>query len=171
MGVDFSVSLVNWEELTEAVHRSPPIELDEISDLFPPEPEADGGSWGAASELWERFKGLRNRWRSPAVDAFAELFGTLFWSWQSGYERVDDLGLPIDNRLGIDSAWSPRTVVRFASLWRQIDLESCRQVFQDVSSDLPCSTFEEFKAAALEWGKLILRGAEQKRGLVVFIAF
>ena len=167
MSVTCSVSLVDWPEFVRVAGAAK--DSSALAQRFPPEPISDDIS-GRQLDFLERLDAFATAWDSSAREAFTALFNTLFWSWRSYEHRLIDLDVPIERLSdGLESAWSPATVKRFAGLWRQVSLEECRDIYRPAEGEyVAFTTFEEFKEYAEEWGGIIERGAARGLGLVTF---
>lgn len=168
MPVTFHVSLVDWR----ALHKGLLVErtYEELLELVPPEPtELDHCSW-----QWDFMKQLEeviDHWPTGPVRNLDRLFSALFCACPMKNHQIMELEL-LPHRIPqqFESAWSPATVKEFASLWNGVRFEDLRPHFRPRSCDKRgFQTFEEFRDFAQFFGELIVRGASEGRGLVVFV--
>lgn len=171
MSVTVRPCLADWDWFPDAVKKGVP--LDELL-------EDDRLSWedldwdtdAARMEFLETFDTWRKHWKSAGCAAFAEVFDSLFWSLRENRGlAIRDLTIPErPDYVALESIWSPATVLRFAKRWKSIDLDECAEFYKPAPDDEGgFETFEDFQSYAEEWGGILERGAEEKKGLVTIV--
>jgi len=164
MSVEFGIYVVDWESFTVSLESAgDPFEV--VEELTQERLSVD--SLEAQDEFLGCLDKLRERMAPDAWNAMSELFGHLFWSWQGADKQILDCGEP---DTGIDVAWAPDTVKRFAALLPRMDLATSRSAFEAVKP--PSGWFpgaDGFISFAGECGDCVERAAKEGKGLVVFV--
>ena len=164
MSVDFGIFVVDWKDFAGRIDKGDdPFDVIEGREQEPLSLE----TLEAQDDFLSCLDRLRDRMAPDDWNAASELFDHLFWSWRGPDKQILECGEP---DAGIDVAWSPGTVKRFAETWRRVNLAALRSAFEAAKPPPErFSSAEEFISSARECGECLDRAAREDKGLVVYV--
>lgn len=162
MSVECSLFIVDWDVFRAAIETRDPFEVvDDVDpELLPDElVQTQDAFLTALDAIGPRLDG-------GVRSAATELFDHLFWSWRDPSRQILECGQP---DTGIDLAWSPQTVHRFAVAARACDVGAIAAAFTAAESCDEFAAGDELARYADAWIAAVLRAADASRGLVLFV--
>jgi antirestriction protein len=181
MSVECGVFIVDWAEAESGLKEADAFDFftgqeieDEEGDFIQEncidqEPLSDV-SVTAQMEFLDCYGKIARHWQSSSKASFEKIFHTFFWGSSSEGNQVMELNAPEENVEFIDTALNPDTTGQLAEQGKQVDLAEIQALFQQhVKNSDYFPDGEDFTGYARDWLQILLKAAEQNKGVVVLV--